>query len=230
MRMPNICIIMNTISDLSDNSGLKRACGIGELRRNASILIIDDNAFYAEDFLKINGFNIHHKNDIESIQDVQPYDIVLCDIAGVGKTLGFSKEGAFIIREIHANYPNKRVIAYTSYTYDADYNEFFSLADFVAPKDLSIDAWIDVLDEQIKKSIDPVEQWRKIRNCLLEQNVSTLTVAKIEDKFVSSVKNNNFNSLEKYINSEGNVVRTIINDFVSSLCAKLILGAISGGN
>lgn len=87
-----------------------------------------------------------------------------------------------------------------------------------------------MLDEQIKKSIDPVEQWRKIRNCLLEQNVSTLTVAKIEDKFVSSVKNNNFNSLEKYINSEGNVVRTIINDFVSSLCAKLILGAISGGN
>lgn len=102
--------------------------------------------------MKANGYQIQHK------QDIEPYDIILCDISGVGKKLGYQKEGAFIIREIHANYPNKRIIAYTSYTYNPELNQFFSMADFVAPKDFSIDGWIDALDEQVRKSIDPVNQ------------------------------------------------------------------------
>ena len=73
---------------------------IAELRKYVHMLVIDDNDFMPESFLKANGYQINHKTDIDTIKDVEPYDIILCDISGVGKKLGFSKEGAFIIREI----------------------------------------------------------------------------------------------------------------------------------
>ena len=228
MKLPHICIIMNTIFDLSEQAILKLSSNMGTLRRHANILIIDDNEFAAEQFLKSNGFQIDHKFDIDSMKEIEPYDIIMCDISGVGKKLGYEKEGAFIIREIHANYPNKQIIAYTSYTYNAEYNQFFSLADFVASKDISIDAWIDILDEQVKNSIDPIYQWKKIRDYLLNNNISTLTIAKIEDKYVKSVKDRNFESLNGYVAGKDSKLCSIISDFTSSLCAKIILGLIGG--
>lgn len=228
MKFPHICIIMNRISDLSENAALKMPNSIAELRKHVHMLIIDDNDFIPEPHLKANGYQIQHKIDIDTIKDVEPYDIILCDIAGVGKKLGYAREGAFIIREIHANYPNKRIIAYTSYTYNPEYNQFFSMADFVAPKEFGIDDWIDALDDQVRKSIDPVNQWKKIRNYLLENDVSTLTIAKIEDKFVAAVSSKNFDKLKTYVEGKDSKLNSIITDFLSSLCAKLILGSIGG--
>jgi len=228
MKFPHMFFIMNKISDLSENAALTLPNSIAELRKYVNMLVIDDNDFGPEPYLKANGYQIHHKQDIETIKDVEPYDIILCDIAGIGKKLGYTKEGAFIIREIHANYPNKRIIAYTSYTYDPELNQFFSMADFVAPKDFGIDDWIYALDDQVRKSIDPVNQWKKIRDYLIENDVSTLTIAKIEDKFVTAVNNKNFDKLKRYVEGKESKLSSIVSDFMSSLCAKIILGSIGG--
>lgn len=228
MRIPHIYFIMNKISDLTDYAALNLPKSIAELRKHVNMLVIDDNDFAPEKFLRLNSYQIHHKTDIDNIKDVEPYDIILCDISGIGKELGYAKEGAFIIREIHANYPNKRIIAYTSYTFDADYNKYFSIADFVAPKDFGTDDWIDVLDEQVRKAIDPVNQWKKIRKYLLENDVSTLMIARIEDKYVAAVNNKNFDKLKSFVDGNDSKLSSIITDFLSSLCAKLILGSIGG--
>lgn len=228
MKLPHIYFIMNTIADLSDSAILDQSINTAALRRNVRILIIDDNEFFAEEYLKRNGFQITHKNDIDTIADVEPYGIIMCDIAGVGKKLGYSKEGAFIIREIHANFPSKQIIAYTSYTYDAAYNQFFSLADYVAKKDLSIDDWISVLDEQIRQSTNPAYQWGKIRNYLFDKGISTIMIAKIEDKYVKAINSKNFTPLKALIQDKESNLGTVITDFTTSLCAKLILGAIGG--
>lgn len=228
MSFPHIYFIMNKISDLSEDTALKLPNNIAELRKHVNMLVIDDNDFMPEAYLKANGYQIHHKTDIDTIKDIEPYDIILCDIAGIGKRLGYTKEGAFIIREIHANYPNKRIIAYTSYTYDPEYNQFFSMADFVAPKDFGIDDWIDALDDQVRKAVNPVNQWKKIRNYLLEKEVSTLTIARIEDKYVSAVNSKKFDKLKDFVEGNDSNLSSIITDFLSSLCAKIILGSIGG--
>lgn len=228
MKIPQLFIVNNKISDLSEKTALQLPNSIAEIRKHVNILIIDDNDFMPESYLKSNGYQLQHKTDIDTIQDVQPYDIILCDISGVGKKLGYSKEGAFVIREIHASYPLKRIIAYTANTYNADYNQFFSIADFVAPKDLGIDDWIDVLDEQVKKAIDPVNQWNKIRDYLQESGVSTLTIARIEDKFVGAVNRKDFTKLKSFVQGEDSKLNNIITEFASSLCAKIILGLIGG--
>ena len=228
MKLPQILIVMNKISDLEESSTLKMPNNISEARKKASILVIDDNDFQQEKYLVANGYQIHHKNDIDTIMDVEPYDIILCDIAGIGIKLGYSNEGASLIREIHKNYPIKRIIAYTSYTYNPDLNQYFSFADFVAPKDFGLDNWISVLDEQIKESINPVNQWKRIRDYLLEAGVSTITIAKIEDKYVKAVNEKRFSKLKEYVEGNDSQISSIISEFLSSLCAKLILGSIGG--
>ena len=84
--------IKNKISDLSEDATLKLTINISELRKYVSILIIDDNNFSPEKFLIANGYQVQHKTDIETIKDVEPYDIILCDIAGVGKNLVILKK------------------------------------------------------------------------------------------------------------------------------------------
>jgi len=102
------------------------------------------------------------------------------------------------------------------------------LADYVATKDLGIDDWIDVLDSQIKEAINPIHRWEKIRSYLLNNGVSTITIARIEDKFVQSINKKNFNALQNFVEEKDSKLRTIITDFTSSLCAKLILGLVGG--
>ena len=80
-----------------------------------------------------------------------------------------------------------------------------------------------MLDEQVRNSINPVTQWLKIRNYLLENDVSTLTIAKIEDKFVAAVKKKNFSKLKTFVEGKDSKITSIVTDFLSSLCAKIIL-------
>lgn len=104
------------------------------------------------------------------------------------------------------------------------------MADFVAPKDLAIDSWIDVLDGQIQKSIDPCDQWIKIRDYLLDNKVSTLTIANIENKYVEAVKSKSFDKLKSYVvgKDKDSKLSSIITEFMSSLCAKIITSSIGG--
>lgn len=227
MRLPEICIIKHRISDLLDDAGLNLPT-ISELRKQANILVIDDNEFPQESYLRSNGYRIIRKKDISAMTDVAEYDIILCDITGVGIELGFSRGGASIIKEIRKNYPCKLTIAYTAHTYEAAYNQFFALADFVAPKDFSTDDWIEKLDELINKSVNPINQWERMRDDLLKKGVSTLAVAKIEDKFVNAIKSKKSDKLNALVKPKESTVGPIISDFLSSLCAKIIISKLGG--
>lgn len=52
MKLPHICIVMNKISDLSESAALKLPNSIAELRKHVSMLVIDDNEFAPETYLK----------------------------------------------------------------------------------------------------------------------------------------------------------------------------------
>jgi hypothetical protein len=51
--------------------------------------------------------------DPSNVDAVVPHNIILCDVQGVGHSLDSKKQGAFLIREIKAHFPDKYVIAYT---------------------------------------------------------------------------------------------------------------------
>lgn len=225
MRFPDIFFIKYKLSDLVEVTALQNMT-TAERRSKVEILVIDDQEFGAEKYLTQNGFRIVHKKDIDNIRDVSSYAVILCDIRGVGKALGSSKEGAFVIKEIKAHYPAKQVIAYTGSSYDPMYNEYMNLADAVISKGISVEDWTSLVDEQIEKAMDPIFQWKRLREHLLKCGVSTAYTAKLEDKYVRAIRARDFKDLTKLAENSNDEVRGLIADFTSSVCAKVILGGI----
>ena len=214
MKLPNLFFVLYSLSDLVEVTALQHS-NTSDLRSKVEILIIDDEDLAAEDYLKKNGFRITHKKDIDTIKDVLPYPVVLCDIRGVGQNLGSPKEGAFIIKEIKSSYPNKQVIAYTGSSYDPAYNEYLKMADTVINKGVSIDDWVSIIDEQINHAVDATYQWEQLRKYLLESGVSTAYVAKLEDKYVRAIKKKDFKDLVSLANNTNEKARGILVDFAS---------------
>ena len=157
---------------------------IGTLRQQFKILVIDDEDFEPIEVIAIHNFHITHKRDIDTIYDVAAYDIILCDTRGIGKAYRSEFEGAYLIKEIRANFPRKIIVAYTASSYDPSYNEYLAEADHVQKKGTLGEDWVEVLDHLIRRSINPIEQWKKVREELLGHDVSLSTVRKLEDKYV----------------------------------------------
>jgi len=225
MKFPKICFVTYTANDLKELTVLNNM-NKAELRRNVEILVIDDENFSPEEHLQRIGFRVVHKKDIDNINDVAEYTVILCDIRGVGKTFGSKREGAFVIKEIKEKYPSKQVIAYTASSYDPSYTKDMNHADMTIQKGMALDDWVDAIDEQIKKAVDPIYQWERLRMELLQNGLSTIFVARLEDKYVQAIKRKNFTTLEKLASSENQEVRGLICDFLASACVKFVSGRI----
>ena len=70
-------------------------------RIKVPILVIDDNDFEYLDHLKNHRFDITYFSDIQSIESANEYEIILCDINGVGKIFDSKYEGAHVISELY---------------------------------------------------------------------------------------------------------------------------------
>lgn len=220
------------IQDLRNHQGFGEI-DVKQLRRNLEILFIDDDEeLPVIEILRRLKFNIDHKTDISTLNDVAAYDIILCDIRGVGKEFGSPQEGAYLIKEIKKLFPNKIVIAYTGSTYDPNYNELLTYADNVVTKGTSIDVWTNLLDSEIQKSIDPIEQWTKVRNALLEKNISISIVQDLEAAYVKAIQSKSFDSFEKlaenYNDNDSGAIKLIVVSIMKSILVKLIVGGLVG--
>ena len=159
-----------------------------DMRNKIPIAIIDDEAFAYEPLLRDHSYNIKHFNDIDDVRNLEAFPIILCDIKGVGKRFKSKYEGAHLIKEIRSYYPYKIIYAYTAHQLDASFNPYFQLADRTLKKDIDLEEWIVNLDEALKMVIDPSFLWRRLRKRLLKEDMSISEIMKLEDQFVSFVK------------------------------------------
>lgn len=191
-------------------------------RDNVRILVIDDSDFAPLERLQKLNFNIRQKKDISNIYLVAEYDVILVDIDGIGLLLNETYQGAYVISEIRKQYPQKVIIAYTSKTYDASYNKYFRLADYVFKKDIASEDWSENLDSAIENAINPISCWKKLRDFLLKKEVSLQTLIRIEDEYVKSIteKRTVNYSGEKWKKMLGKEIHDILLNFVSSLIFK----------
>lgn len=193
-------------------------------RREVPIVLIDDQKFEYLDTLKMHGFNIIHLNDIDDVQSVIGHEIILCDIKGIGKKFGSRYEGAHIMKEIHKKYPFKIIYAYTGYTFDPGFNEYLKIADSVLKKDIELDEWIEALDAAIELTKDPVKRWIKIRNYLLEKEVTLFNLTKLENEYVNILLTGG--DISKFPSNRATKglpaqFRSILIEFTSSIIFKL---------
>ena len=197
-----IGLIYKKVSDLNGVSVLK-GITLSELKKKFEILIIDDEEFSFLDALRKHEYNITQKRDLTDLKDAEAYQIILCDIRGVGKFLETEYDGAYLIKQLKMKYPDKTIIAYTATPYDPSFEKFLGYAIKTVPKGTyGLDDWTALLDQLLNDVIDPVKIWEKTRRQLLEAGVSTIDVAKYESKFVSAVKKGKLEKWQKSCESK----------------------------
>ena len=194
-------IIRTQISDLNGDAILK-GLSISQLKKMTEILVIDDDSFPFTNALRKNEFSIEYKTDIFSLKDVAEYDIILCDIKGVGKFLESTYEGAYLVKQIKEKYPNKIVISYTANDYNPRFQEYLDYADATVPKGTTLEDWDALLSKKLYEIADPVIQWEKTRTALLKAGVSTINVAKYEAMYVKAMENGKYETLQKLISDK----------------------------
>jgi hypothetical protein len=193
------------------------------IRDNYRIALIDDQTIPLIKTLKLHSYRIDHFKDVEKVEELDKYHIVVCDIDGVGKAFGSKFQGGHLIKEIRNQFPLKYIIAFSGKSFDIRYNDYFKLCDNVMEKYADATDWTNCLDLGIKQLNNPVYVWNKARNLLLLNDISLIDVAKIEQCYIKSVvkadrnffdrleiKNSNYSNAASVISAIGTYIQVII--------------------
>ena len=217
--------INRTLNDLTEEAFLKNI-SISELKAITKIIVLDDDEFAFLESLQKSEFRIERRPDIQALSDVAEYDIILCDIRGVGKFLESQYEGAYLVKKLKEKYPKKIIISYTAGDYSADYQKFLGFADAIVPKGTSLEDWDSLLTSKLIALANPIELWKKTRTALFDSDVPTIVVAKYEALYVKSVQNKSFDSMKKLISQKNNKESEILKSILKTVAVKVIERAI----
>ena len=201
-----------------------------ERRALISIGVIDDSPFEPKNNLETLGYRIALLGDPTNLEAVASHHIILCDLQGVGQSLGADSQGAFLIREIRDTYPEKYVIAYTGGAINQVISrDALRVSDAFLKKDVDIETWVDKLDAVILQLLDPYQVWQRQRRALVNKEVDTQTILIIEDAFVRSIaakSGGQHSAFAKLLTSAriGQDVRAIVQSLIASGLFKLLVG------
>lgn len=202
----------------------------GERRSVVKMCVIDDQPFLPLNNLSSYGYKITHLGDIKDVEEIKNFDLILCDIIGVGSSFDHKMQGAALISEIKIAFPEKIVIAYTGASRNNPAaKQALSFADELIKKDDTIERWKHVLDKNIAKILNPYEIWERIRIDLIRNRVDTKDILIFEDAYVKSIitKDVTFTSLKNVIakSSLKTDARSVITGIISSAVFSLIVGS-----
>ena len=203
---------------------------MAQVRPTVKIAIIDDEKFQARPNLSSYGYDISEFPDLRSVSEVKDFDIIFCDLMGVGKNFDNVLGGASIIKEIKINYPNKYVIAYTgARSNSTEASSAKEYADEFLKKDAEITTWVERLDGAIEFASDPYERWLIARQGLIDAEVDIRRIVEFESAYVKSIqsKDSTFSDLKALLSRTdlGGNAKAIIQGLVSSAIYALIFGA-----
>lgn len=201
---------------------------LARLKLNAQIVVIDDQDFSFLDILNRNHYRITKHDDISDLKLVETYDIVLCDIRGVGRKLNAKLQGVHVAKEIKKLYPFKPVIIFTASSLEPEIAASFRDADFIMRKDADEEEWIETLDACLKKLGDPIQHWITIRSYLLEKNVSTKDVALLESDYVKAMLKKDKQYFTNRLSSSQKIspeVRDVLTKFISAVVVKFLIAS-----
>lgn len=199
------------------------------LRSRHRILAIDDQGFPMREILSTHGFIVVEMDDLKAIEMAHPYQIVICDIRGVGRHFGGRHEGAHLFKEIRKMYPDKYIISSTAYKFNPTYNEYFKSADTSVQKDADSETWVSILDRAIEVMSDPAARWLRARKYLLDEvGIDLWYALRIEEALVKAIKAREREVLDSTIQriAPSHDIKNLLEAFAKSLFSDIAANAI----
>lgn len=174
---------MRSISNLKEQ---KISSDITIDRKNVKVCVLDDEGFDIEKVHALGYIQVERKLRFENIGDYEKYNIILCDIEGVGNEYDTVHQGLAVAEQIKSVYPEKIVLIYSGKNVES-YGDLPANIDGVLSKVESTTELVKKLDAYYKESIDPIIVWEKIRQQMLDSGIATKTIAIVEDKYCNSM-------------------------------------------
>lgn len=210
---------LNSISVLKEQ---KICSDIKVDRNNVKVCVVDDEGFDINKVHSLGYIQVERKLQFENIGDFEKYDIILCDIEGVGNEFDSVRQGLAVAEQIKSVYPAKIVLIYSGKNVES-YGELPTNVDGILSKVEATTELVKKLDAYYKESIDPIIVWEKTRQQMIDSGIATKTIAIVEDQYCNSMLEKkdylqfegctwmeNYEVIEKYIA----VLRKIISLFI----------------
>lgn len=171
---------------------------IESLRKQAKILVIDDQQLPAQMLFERDGYHFERWPEIRNLTQLTDgyYDVILLDIHGVGLHESPDMQGLGILRHIKQSNPAQIVIAYSAQAQKLSSRSFIELADEVLDKEASYVDYKNVVDSLLRKRATP-GYFRAVMN--RELGDKAILVPKAIPKAIRAFNRNSIGDLEGYL-------------------------------
>lgn len=173
-----------TINDLNVNRIVEH--NDKEKIENTKILIIDDEKTTIEDTLRRIGYQVFWKKDIDNLNEVENYAVIICDYKGVGLKFDNKYEGLNLAKLIRDKYPNKIIYLLSAASFGPDANDYLKCLNELISKGQE-SKLIDCIKEDIETLFNPKESWNNYKNMLRNKKISEKDIFRLEDLYVCSL-------------------------------------------
>ena len=173
-----------TIDDLPANI----IANISEKKKieETKILIIDDDELELEKTLRRIGYNVTWKIDIDVLDDVENYSIIICDYKGVGLKFNSEFEGLNLSMLIKEKYPDKIIYLLSAADFNPRANNYIKFIDELVYKGEE-EKIIEYIREDCNKLFDPRERWIHYKELLKTKGIKEKDIFRLEDLYVRSL-------------------------------------------
>lgn len=154
-------------------------------REKVKICILDDEGFISMDKLISLGYkNVEIKYQFNNIDEFVGFDVIFCDIQGIGHIQYPNNKGFDVAIELKKRYPCCNVFVYTG----IDLTPYPQLPDNIKciSKQTPIKDIVSILDNECKYLWNPVEAWKRIEGELRKASMPNKYIASVENDFFSA--------------------------------------------
>ncbi len=172
-----------TIDDLPTNI----VTNISEKKKieETKVLIIDDDELELEKTLRRIGYSVTWKKDVDVLDDVENYSIIICDYKGVGLKFNSEFEGLNLSMLIKEKYPDKIIYLLSAADFNPRANKYIKFIDELVYKGEE-EKIIEYLRDDCSKLFDPKERWIHYKELLKTKGIKEKEIFRLEDLYVRS--------------------------------------------
>lgn len=172
-----------TIDDLPANI----VTNISEKKKieETKVLIIDDDELELEKTLRRIGYSVTWKKDVDVLDDVENYSIIICDYKGVGLKFNSEFEGLNLSMLIKEKYPDKIIYLLSAADFNPRANKYIKFIDELVYKGEE-EKIIEYLRDDCSKLFDPKGRWIHYKKLLKTKGIKEKDIFRLEDLYVRS--------------------------------------------
>lgn len=186
------------------------------------VAVVDDSDFPWVQTLEskghtVNVFKDYHKANTKTSQrklqafDLNKFDIVFCDIEGVGAKAYPGLEGVGVIQDIRELNPLQVIVAFTgspARLLDPRTGKNFTALDAVFQRDWEVDDFLLNFNSLVKIFTAPKQRWKFLRGRLVHLDLSESKITSVQRAFTENVL------LLKYLGEKSKVSKNEIQKIV----------------